>query len=178
MNANDLLRHRRSALKNPKAWVELDFQMVSDSLEVEINHNMSPTVVRMVIEGRFNEMSQADYCKIPEDVIEYLANLNTLGKFSIQYSLKSNSVTLYPFKLVKEDKTTVSLSPIGTTFSRFEELVDQNLGLNTYCEEQGAKISFHSDKVVIQCSLFYPWPEKQLSQIIRSFDVYANKIPT
>lgn len=172
-NATDLRRHRQNTIRNPKAWVELDFEMISDNLGIEINQNMSPAVVRLAIEGRFNEMSGADYGKVPDEVIEYLANLNALGKFSIEYNLKNNSTKLYPFKLVKEDKTTLSLSPIGTTFSRFEELVDQNLGLNTYCEESGARIIFGEDKVIIQCDLFYPWPEKQLTQIIKSFDVYA-----
>ena len=173
MNAADVRRHKLSIINQPKAWVELDFEKVSDALGIEINHRMSPSIVRLTIEGRFNEMSSDDYAKIPHDVIEYLSVLNTLGKFEIQHSLLTNATKLYPFRLIKEGKNEISLSPIGTTIARFEELVDSNIGLSTYCEESCASIHFGGDKVVISCADFYPWTERQLIDIFRSFDVYA-----
>ena len=57
ITAEQAKRHRESIMSNPTGWANIDFEILSNDLMIEINHEMSPIVVRRVIEGRLAEMS-------------------------------------------------------------------------------------------------------------------------
>lgn len=171
VNATDIRRYHASYAH--KEWANIDFTTISEALEIEINRAMSPPIVQSVIEGRFDEMSVAEFNKIPENVLLSLSSLKTLGKFEITHQRTTQTNHLHPFRLVKESKHTVSLSPIVATLSRFSELIDTNIGLNTFLAEYGGTVKFLDDRVQITCIDFYPWTEKNLTDIFKSFDAYA-----
>lgn len=175
ITAEQAKRHRESIKANPTGWANIDFEILSNDLMIEINHEMSPIVVRRVIEGRLAEMSVKEYDRVPHETWNYLESIQALGKFEVVHKTH-NRDTLFPLKLKKLGKDMLSISPVGSSvLSLFDTLDNNHLWENMRdCSE--ATVFLEADQIVVKSRNFYPWNEKQLIEIFQAID-NASSLP-
>lgn len=169
ITAIEAMAHRGSILRNTSKWSGIDFEFLSNELCVEINHEMSPIVVRRVIEGRLTEMSVREYDKVPQEVWDYLQSIEALGKFEAVH--KTNHRTqMFPLKVRKLTKDVISLSPIGTSVASLYDALLNNEPWNELAAVTEAEMMFENDQISIRSKFLYPWSEKQITEIFQSLD--------
>lgn len=169
MTASDVKRHRQSVARNMEGWAALDFERLSDDLGVEINSEMSPIIVRRVIEGRLAEMSITEHDVVPEETWEYLASIDLLGKFE-KLHLKVDRDTLFPMKVKKLGRDVVSLSPVGSTLSSLYTSLLHNPSWLVFSQTTDATVACEATQVVLRSRAFYSWTERALCEVFRGWD--------
>jgi hypothetical protein len=167
--AEDAKRHRESIIRNPTGWANIDFERLSKDLCIEINHEMSPIIVRRVIEGRLAEMSVKEYDSVPFETWDYLASIKALGKFEAIHKTYNRS-TLFPMKLKKLSKDTLSISPVGSSVLSMFDTLSENDAWGVMHKTIDANVVLDQGGITIKSRSFYPWNEKQLVEVFRAID--------
>lgn len=167
--AEEARKHRESIMQNPKGWANIDFERLSGDLNIELNHEMSPIIVRRVIEGRLSEMSVKEYDSVPLETWDYLEGIKALGKFEAIHKTHNRN-TLFPLRLKKTGKDTLSISPIGSSVPSMFDTLSENTSWEAMKGIIGAELSLEPGHITIRSRSFYPWSEKQLIEIFHAID--------
>lgn len=169
ITAEEAKKHRQSIVANQESWQRIDFERLSDSLSIEINYEMSPIVVRKVIEGRLSEMSVREYDTIGLEIWNYLESIQVLGKFEAVH-ITNNRKELFPIQLKKLGKESAAISPVGATVSSTFDCLSENPLWEKLSSSESITTELKQDHVLIYGKFLYPWGEKQLVELLRSLD--------
>jgi hypothetical protein len=169
LTAQDIRHHRSTLAKNSERWLKIDFELISDSLSIEINAEMPPLIIKKVIQAKVTEMSQQEYELVPKMVWDYLEGIEVLSEIPLTPVISDRSV-LSPFRLRKMSKDSISLSPVGTTMGNFVENLTANPSWRSMVGALSMDVTLEADQVVVRSNRLYPWSERQLNQIFKSLD--------
>jgi hypothetical protein len=71
------LSGRREAItENAKQWMVIDYEIVSDALDIEINPEMNPLIIRRLLDTSLERMDPDAKRELPEIVWEFIRSIN------------------------------------------------------------------------------------------------------
>ena len=71
----DSAARSEAVVESAKRWLIIDYEIVSDALDIEINPEMSPLVVRKIIDSALNRMGDEAKRDIPEMVWQFVESI-------------------------------------------------------------------------------------------------------
>jgi hypothetical protein len=76
-NGQEVLKPKREAIMdNAKKWLVIDYEIVSDALDIEINPEMNPLIIRRLLDSSLERINQELKAKLPEIVWEFVRSIN------------------------------------------------------------------------------------------------------
>lgn len=168
------LAQRASALQeNAQHWLEIDYESVSAALDIEINTEMSPLVIRRVVEGRLKEMTKAELDEVPTFVWEYLDALDVtgLGNFLQFHPNNKTATASLPFKVRKMSAETIMLSPNKIEMQTLLKELGSQPRWELWCSTHSPEIvlDIANGGVRVSSKELAPWSERDIEEIILSF---------
>jgi hypothetical protein len=67
---------RETVVENAKKWLVIDYEIVSDALDIEINPEMNPLVVRRLLDSAIERFDHESRKNLPEIVWEFIRSIN------------------------------------------------------------------------------------------------------
>jgi hypothetical protein len=69
---------REVIVENARKWLVVDYELVSDALDIEINPEMNPLVVRRLLDNALARMDSEAKMNLPEIVWEFVRSINEI----------------------------------------------------------------------------------------------------
>lgn len=158
---------RAQAIKDSvTTWLAVDYELVSEALDIEINNEMSPMVTRVVLSDRLQNMTIDEREKIPQFIWDFVqsmdvnaAPLNTQPDFD-PYAVQQG-----------DDLETIKIIPLGSSVSGFMNQIRNRVKWVVWMEGQQVSISHEEGNVYLRCHNFQYFSIDQIKKMLSSFDV-------
>jgi len=154
----------QSIQENVQAWLAVDYELVSEALDIEINNEMSPMVVKLVLSDRLQSLTIDERDKIPQFIWDFVQSMDVgTAPLNAQPDFDPYSVQIH-------DEETIRIIPLSSSVPSFMNRIRDRVKWVVWMEEQQVSVSHEDGCILIHCANFRFFTIDQIRKMLTSFD--------